>query len=143
MKKTRKISAYMTLEASFIIPLTIFIFLIIIYFGFYLYDQCVVSQGCYLAALRGSQVQRLSDGDVKKVVEKEVKKLLEEQVFINNSDFQVHVDLGTIEVNGQSTIKLRLPNKSLYDKDTLETDKSKQIKRLNPVLFIRECQKVN
>lgn len=143
MKKNKKrIAAYMTLEASFLIPLAFILFLIIIYFGFYLYDQCVVLQGCYLASLRGSQIWTLSDSDLERVVRDEAEKLLDKQIFTNSKNCQVQVNALSIEVRGESEIQMKLPNYDLYNKERLGTNKVSKIRRLNPVLFIRECKKV-
>lgn len=140
--KPKKISGYMTIEATFIIPATLVLFLIIIYFGFYLYDTCVVSDGCYLASLRGSQIWTLSESDLQKKIEDEAEKLLTKQVFLNSSSYQVSVTTGQIKVSSNSGIKMLLPNYDYYNKEQLEIDKVKQVKRLNPVFFIREYQKV-
>ncbi|MCM1264286.1 MAG: hypothetical protein NC313_16370 [Butyrivibrio sp.] len=55
-KKINSISvnAYMTLEASFIMPWVIFIFVFLIYISFYSYDKCVLYQDSYALCLRGS-----------------------------------------------------------------------------------------
>lgn len=44
----------MTLEASFIMPWVIFIFVFLIYMSFYSYDKCVLFQDSYTLCLRGS-----------------------------------------------------------------------------------------
>lgn len=52
--KTISVNAYMTLEASFIMPWVIFIFVFLIYISFYSYDKCVLFQDTYALCLRGS-----------------------------------------------------------------------------------------
>lgn len=46
---------YLTVEASFIMPIVLVIYLLIILCGFYLYNRCVISQDNYLLAFRGSR----------------------------------------------------------------------------------------
>ncbi len=61
LKKTAK--GYMTLEASFLITWTLFLFVLLIYLSFYSYDKCVLFQDAYTICFRGS-VQK----DERKVV---------------------------------------------------------------------------
>lgn len=58
-----KIKGYMTVEATFIIPSVIFLFVFIIYSSFYLYDRCVIFQDSYAYALRAAGKQT-SDEEV-------------------------------------------------------------------------------
>lgn len=50
-----KWNGYLTIEASFVMPIVLFLYLLIILSGFYLYDRCVISQDDYLLAFRGSR----------------------------------------------------------------------------------------
>lgn len=51
----RWLKGYMTVEASFIVPLVLVLYVLIIVGGFFLYDRCVMSQDQYLLAFRGSR----------------------------------------------------------------------------------------
>ena len=44
----------MTLEAALIVPMIICVFALLIYFSFYLYGRCVISQDSYILAFRAS-----------------------------------------------------------------------------------------
>ncbi len=46
---------HLTVEASFVMPIVIWIYLLVILCGFYLYNRCVMSQNDYLLAFRGSR----------------------------------------------------------------------------------------
>lgn len=50
-----KWNGYLTIEASFVMPIVLFLYLLIILSGFYLYDRCVISQDDYLLAFWGSR----------------------------------------------------------------------------------------
>ncbi len=50
----RRFKGYMTLEASLIIPMVICVFALLIYFSFYLYGRCTLSQDAYVLAFRAS-----------------------------------------------------------------------------------------
>ena len=51
----KKLNGYFTVEASFVIPLVLFLYMLIIVSGIFLYDRCVMSQDMYLIAFRGSR----------------------------------------------------------------------------------------
>ncbi len=51
----RKFKGYMTLEASLIVPMVICVFVLLMYFTYYLYGRCVMSQDSYIIAFRNSQ----------------------------------------------------------------------------------------
>ena len=44
----------MTLEASLIVPMVICVFALLIYFSFYLYGRCMLTQDCYILSFRAS-----------------------------------------------------------------------------------------
>ena len=48
----RRFRGYMTVEASIIVPVVLFVFAALIYFSSYLYTRCVLSQDCYVLAFR-------------------------------------------------------------------------------------------
>ena len=53
-KEYRKAGGYLTVEASLMIPLAVFLTGLIFYMTFYLYNRCVASQDAYMLAFRGS-----------------------------------------------------------------------------------------
>ena len=52
----RKFKGYMTLEASLIMPVVICVIVLIIYFAYYLYGRCVLSQDTYILAFRAAEL---------------------------------------------------------------------------------------
>lgn len=59
----KKAGGYMTVEASFIITWTVFLFVFLIYLAFYSYDKCVLFQDAYAVCFRGS-IQKREDNIV-------------------------------------------------------------------------------
>ncbi len=51
----KKLNGYFTVEASLVMPLVLFLYVLIIVSGIFLYDRCVMSQDMYLIAFRGSR----------------------------------------------------------------------------------------
>lgn len=50
----REIQAYMTIEASLLIPMVVCVIVVIIYTAFCLYDKCLIAQDSYILCLRES-----------------------------------------------------------------------------------------
>ena len=42
----RELDAYMTVEASFVIPMALCLIVLTIYLSFYMYNKCVLTQDC-------------------------------------------------------------------------------------------------
>ena len=54
MPLRKMVKGYMTIEASFIVSWTVFLFVLLIYLSFYSYDKCVLFQDAYAVCFRGS-----------------------------------------------------------------------------------------
>ncbi len=93
MKKTVK--GYMTVEASFLVAWTIFIFIFLIYLSFYAYDKCVLFQDAYAVCFRGS-IQK----DESQVVPY-INSHIQEQ--FGKKYFGVGEVRGSVNVNGKTT----------------------------------------
>ena len=135
--KENKVDAYMTLEASYIVPMVYICFLIVIYFTFYLYNMCVIKQGCYLAALRGQELRGVSSAAIKEYVDTQIKMLLDEQVFQYQLEYDVDVNISKIAVTSHSNIENKLNKFQLYDGE-LQNSGNVSILRLNPTEFVRQ-----
>lgn len=51
----RKLKGYFTVEASFIMPVILFLYLLIILTALFLYCRCAISQDNFLLAMRGAE----------------------------------------------------------------------------------------
>ena len=60
----RKFSGYMTVEASFIVPMVICVFVLTIYFTNYVYARCILAQDSYILAFRASMEKDLPPAEV-------------------------------------------------------------------------------
>ena len=132
----------MTLEASFIIPLVIMLYILIIYCSFFLYNQCIISQGCYIAALRGSQYRNVSNEKIKMLVEMEIEELMNQQIFYSNTNYKVEVNSFSIRVEANSNIPLLMRELQIYKIKTFTIIGYSEIKRIEPVNLIRKFRKL-
>ncbi len=48
------LKGYLTVEASFILPTALFLYIFLVFTAFFLYSRCILAQDCYLLSFRGS-----------------------------------------------------------------------------------------
>lgn len=60
----RRMKGYLTVEAAFVMPIVLFLYMLLILAGFYLYDRCVISQDTYLLAFRESRFTDVRQDEV-------------------------------------------------------------------------------
>lgn len=131
---------YMTVEASFIISWTMFVFVLLIYLSFYSYDKCVLFQDAYTVCFRGSiqkdenQVVPYIDGNMQRQFGKKY--------------FGVGKVQGTVDKNGHTTsvtgeCQVKVPIRQFFTMQgragwTIRTKAKAQI--INPTKVIRRCR---
>lgn len=57
----KDLKGYLTLEAAYVMPIVLLLYMLIILAGFYLYDRCVISQNDSLLTFRGSRFTAASE----------------------------------------------------------------------------------
>lgn len=136
-KKSINLPAYMTIEASLLMPGIIVLVGIIIYFSLFLYNHLVVYQSCSMAAIRGTQCKAMSDSAVKTFTEAQLQKLLERQIYDYTSESHVEVGGASINCRAATSIENRLISFGLYRERQLETERGASLIRLDPSTLIR------
>lgn len=71
---------YMTLEASFIMPITVILITALMYLSFYLYTVAFLNQAAYIAAFRASLCDE-GNAEAEAAAARELDKLLKESVL--------------------------------------------------------------
>lgn len=139
MKKRVYYDAYLTVEATFIVPLAVMILLLLVYWGFFCYDKSVSVQCSYLAVLRASNEWELTAAESEQVALEELDKLTEETfLFVKKGDMSANADLMSIKagVSGKMDIlfsQLRGDNMTQWLMDS-----KKGAYRLKPSSYIRK-----
>ncbi len=139
--KKRGIPAYMTVEASFIVPFTVICFIIIIFFTFFLYDHMLVYQSCYLSALRGSQLKNTTDDAVEAYVKKELEKLEDNLIYQYGINNDVRAGALGISVESRLSIENRMYRFNLYKEEEIAGQREVSINRTDPVSYIRNADR--
>ncbi len=138
----KNVGGYMTLEAAFIIPWTVFLFVFLIYASFYLYDKCVLFQDAYTVCFRAS-VQK-EDKSVSEYLSSHMETQFGKKYFgtgtieksAQQSDKEVRV-YGACSVKVPFLHFLTMPQAGGWK---IQTEAKAQI--INPTKVIRKCRMV-
>jgi hypothetical protein len=134
---------YMSVEASFIVTWTVFIFVFLIYLSFYFYDKCVLFQDTYTVCFRGS-IQKKED-----MVVPYINAHIQEQFgkkYFGTGRVNGSVDKSGNETSVTGECQVKVPIRlflTMYDKEgwTIRTQAKAQI--INPTKVIRKCRWVD
>lgn len=136
----KNMRGYMTLEAAFIIPWTVFLFVFLIYASFYLYDKCVLFQDVYTVCFRAS-VQKEENG-VSEYLSSHMETQFGKKYFgtgtIEKSAQQSDKE---VRVYGICSVKVPFPNFLTMPQAggwQIQTEAKAQI--INPTKVIRKCR---
>lgn len=138
IRKMRK--GYMSVEASFIITWTIFIYVFLFYLSFYSYDKCVLFQDAYAVCFRGS-IQKQEDRVVPYISAH-----IQEQ--FGRKYFGVGKVYGTVDRDGHTTsvigeCQVKVPIRqffTLHDKSGWKIRTQAKAQIINPTKIIRKCR---
>ena len=136
-----KLSGYMTIEASYIVPSVFMCFILIILYTFYLYNHMVAYQSCYQAALRGSQLKNTGTDAIEEYVDREAAKLLDEQVYQYDIDRDVRVSLTSVEVGVKTHVDNIVQRFGIYDEKQLADSRLASAVRIDPSDYIRNLHR--
>ena len=134
---------YMTVEASFIIPLVFICFIVSILFTFFLYNHLIVYQSCYIAALRGSQIKNVTDSAIEQYVKENLEDLLNGQVYKYGSKQNISIGSMSITTNASANIPNPLYMFDLYKEKELVGNRDVTVNRMDPVGYIRNMARFN
>lgn len=105
MPLRRTAKGYMTLEASFIITWTVFLFVLLIYLSFYSYDKCVLFQDAYTVCFRGS-IQK-DEGQVVPYINSHMQRQFGKKYFgVGKVNGSVDRNGNTTSVTGECQVKV-------------------------------------
>ena len=137
-------SAYITIEASLVLPLILGGIIFVLYIGFYLYNFATVKQVAYIAALRGSQTRDVSYAEIENYVERQVDELLLGQILAKeNIKKEVEVFAGSIKVKIYTSVKIPFAGLLPFTDNFLEIQGESWVNRTEPIEIIRGIRKIN
>lgn len=144
MNKKRKLyDAYFTVEATFIVPMSYLLIILVLQYGFFCYEQSVSVQCCYLAALRAANEWNLSGGEPENYAKSEAEKLLEERyIYPVKRVSNITVNMSGIEVGMDVYMEVLFGVIRGDGIDGWEWRTKKRAERTVPSTYIRKYQMI-
>ncbi|RKM54991.1 hypothetical protein D6853_12225 [Butyrivibrio sp. X503] len=133
----------MTLEASLVVPMIICVFALLIYFSYYLYGRCVLSQDTYILAFRAS----ISSEDAGSVVSEKEDGVLGRKYFGSGKPvISVSTSGKDIRVSGKSYVRSRamgsyfLKPRSDWNYET--AGKARKLKQIDHIRMVKRVKDI-
>lgn len=136
----KRANGYMTLEASFIITWTVFLFALLIYLSFYSYDKCILFQDAYTVCFRGS-IQK-DEGQVVSYIDAHMQKQFGKKYFgVGKVSGTVDRDGNTTSVTGECQVKVPVRQFfTMYDQAGWKIRTRARAQIINPTKLIRRSR---
>ena len=136
----KKAGGYMTVEASFLVTWTVFLFVFLIYLAFYSYDKCVLFQDAYAVCFRGS-IQKKED-DIVPYISSHMKEQFGAKYFAT-SEVRGSVDRNGnfADVTGECLVKV--PGRAdftMYGREGWQIRTRARAQIVNPAHIIRKSR---
>lgn len=126
MKKMKE--AYMTVEATLMVPFVMYLTVFVIYIGFYQYDRCLMRQDAYRIALAGSSLYRTDNTEVYNRAFEKATQETADKYIITDCGFSLKV---------QRDVEVTLEGQSGWD-----IEECMYSRCINPVFFIRSVRQI-
>lgn len=133
----KKVNAYLTVEASFLLPLLIMLIMIICTIMFFLFNCCVTYQACYISSLRGSQLMDMSSGEIEKRVKDYMDELLDNQIYDFTKDSEVDVGIMSIKTKAKTQTDNIFSFSEVFSNIQMKNEYKAEARRLDPIKLIR------
>ena len=132
----------MTLEASLIMPLVLYVCIFIIYAGFYQYDRCIMQQDIYRAALRGSSLYGADQSEKYRAAADMMSDLTKDNYIAAEYRYEISVRKSvSIFMEG----RIRMPFRGLAELTGARAwgiEETAESGFPDPVFFIRTCHQL-
>lgn len=133
---------YMTLEASFIMPITVILITALMYLSFYLYTIAFLNQAAYIAAFRASLCDE-GNAEAEAAAARELDKLLKESVLpIKGLEKQINVSAVSVGVSLQANLALPAPGLQLISQKEWDITAEKKALIRDAATFIRAARRI-
>lgn len=134
---------YMTLEASFIMPITVILITALMYLSFYLYTVAFLNQAAYIAAFRASLCDE-GNAEAEAAAARELDKLLKESVLpIKGLEKQINVSAVSVGVSLQANLALPAPGLQLISQKEWDITAEKKALIRDAAAFIRAARRIS
>lgn len=137
----KKCNGYFTIEAAFILPIVLFIYLAIIFSAMFLYCRCVISQDEFLLGMRGGRFTWGEENYGEVIYGSEQKAFWSAENYVQE---RFSARRKSYPFYPQEKVQCRI-NSEILTMQVVQkgSDKQivKQVQRINPIKIIREGRK--
>lgn len=135
VKAAGSFQASMTVESSFLLPLIFFLILNILYLSFFIYDQCILMQGCYVTALR---LERLEcEEEKQRIADEKFDRSTAKRLACANAERQIEMTDTQVKVSAAASV--RAPGISFFQ-SFWKGRQEQTVDSWYPKRFIRRCR---
>lgn len=133
---------YMTVEATLIMPVVLYLCIFVMYSGFFLYDRCVMKQDAFRAVLKGSSIYGQDNTEAYNATWEQLENITAKKYIATDCQYEVRVqDKVSVSINGYIEMPFwGLAN--LIGNAGWEIAETVESKCLNPTLFVRMCRQL-
>ncbi len=140
--QNRYMAGYMTVEATLIMPVVLYLCIFILYSGFYLYDRCVMKQDAFRAALKGSSAYGQDNEEAYRVAWDLLEKNTSDKYIATTGKYEISVR-DTVKVNINGYVDIPFWNLAeMVGTNGFEIAETVECRDYNPALFIRMCRQL-
>lgn len=138
-RKKRFFSGSYTIEASFLLPILLFLLIYVLYLAFFLYDQCIILQGSYQTALSTERMVGEEEEKIEAGEEKYGRIVTRRLIHLPEMEKELRIQEGDVWVTSRGIFQV--PAAFLFDGSWKFAQNQKAV-NMEPVHFIRVCNRV-
>lgn len=136
-RKACELEGSITMEASFLLPLIVYLIWNCVFLCFFVYDQCIVMQGSYCSALRAERL--IADNSEKRaMLEEKYRQTVENRKVMCNIRSQKELSDQRILIDAE--INMKAPGGGFFFSNW-KSGQHQAVEKFEPVTFIRMCRK--
>lgn len=138
----KEIKAYLTVEASIVLPLVISTIVMTVFAFIYQYDRCLMEQNAAMLALYADSLRTQEADEWRYLVSSRISEQNENAfLFWKQKKMEISLRNNVVEVAGEGEFLVPLPEWNLIENDSEWVAKeSFKLTRLEPAAFVRFCQ---
>ena len=141
-RNKKYLGGYMTVEATLIMPVVLYVCFFIAYTGIFIYDRCVMKQDAFRVALRGSSMYGQDNEEACYAAEKQMEIISSDKYIATESTYEITVrNKVSVSVSGYVDMPF-WGLAGLSEEKGFAITETVECKDLCPALFIRMCRQI-
>lgn len=136
----KRLKGYFTIEASFILPVVLFLYLMIILAALFLYCRCAISQDTFLIGMRAQEFTYGENGYGEVIYGEEISRMrteeyVQERLDLSKKTYPLYPYTQGIYASDPDSVNIQVWRKGYKE------PVNKRLQKINPVEILREGRK--